>query len=62
MSTRETVKGFTLKGTPDCEKFCNSIAFATAEQTYNVKRDLPNPCGTSELSKINIALLKFLKV
>ena len=61
MSTRETAKGFTLKGTPDYEKFVNSIAFATAAQTYNVKRDLPNPCGTSELSKINIALLKFFE-
>lgn len=61
MSTRETAKGFTLKGAPDNEKFANSVAFATAAQTYNVKRDLPNPCGTSELSKINIALLKFFE-
>lgn len=56
---RETAKGFTIKDTPDCEKFFHSVAFNRAKQTYITERDLPNPCGTSEMSKINTALQKF---
>jgi len=59
---RETAKGFTLKDAPECEKFFNSVAFQEAIEKYNTKRDLPDPCGTSELSKINTELTKFFTI
>ena len=59
---RETAKGFTFKDTPACEKYFNSVAFRSAITTYQTERDLPDPCGTSEMSKINTALQKFFEV
>lgn len=59
---RETAKGFTFKDTPACEKYFNSVAFRSALTTYQTERDLPDPCGTSEMSKINTALQKFFEV
>jgi len=59
---RETAKGFTLKDAPDCEKFFNSVAFRDAITRYQTERDLPDPCGTSEMSKINTELQKFFTV
>ena len=59
---RETAKGFTFKNTPDCEKFFNSVAFRDAITRYQTERDLPDPCGTSEMSKINTELQKFFTV
>ena len=59
---RETTKGFTFKDTPDCEKYFNSVSFRNALAYYKTERDLPNPCGTSEMSKINTALQKFFEV
>jgi len=58
-NVRETAKGFTFKGTPACEKFVNSVAFQEAIKKYQSPRDLPDPCGTGELAKINTALNKF---
>jgi len=58
-NSRQTAKGFNLDNTPDCEKFAKSVALGEAVQTYNKERTLPNPCGTSEISKINTALKKF---
>lgn len=57
--SRQTPKGFIFKNTPDCEKFAKSIANGTAIQIYNKERTLPDPCGTSELAKINTALSNF---
>jgi len=59
---RETPKGFTFKNTPDCEKFFNSVAFRDAITRYQTERDLPDPCGTSEMSKINTELQKFFTI
>ena len=61
-NVRETAKGFTFKDTPACEKYFNSVAFRSAITTYQTERDLPDPCGTSEMSKINTALQKFFEV
>ena len=59
-NARETAKGFTFKDTPACEKYFNSVAFRSALTTYQTERDLPDPCGTSEMSKINTELQSFL--
>ena len=59
---RETAKGFTFKDTPACEKYFNSVAFRDAITRYQTERDLPDPCGTSEMSKINTELQKFFTV
>ena len=60
-NARETAKGFTFKDTPDCEKYFNSVSFKNALAYYKTERDLPNPCGTSEMSKINTTLQKFFE-
>ena len=59
---RETAKGFTFKETPACEKFFNSVAMQEALAVYQTKRDLPDPCGKSEMSKINTQLTKFFTI
>jgi len=61
-NVRETAKGFTFKDTQECEKYFNSVAFRDAITRYQTKRDLPDPCGTSEMSKINTELQKFFTV
>ena len=61
-NVRETAKGFTFKDTPACEKYFNSVAFRDAITRYQTERDLPNPCGTSEMSKINTELQKFFTI
>ena len=61
-NVRETAKGFTFKDTPACEKYFNSVAFRDAITRYQTERDLPDPCGTSEMSKINTELQKFFTV
>ena len=61
-NARQTLKGFTFPNTPDCEKFAKSVANGTAIQIYNKERTLPDPCGTSELAKINTALSNFFTV
>ena len=59
---RETAKGFTFKNTKECEKIFNSVSFRDAITRMQTERDLPDPCGTSELSKINTQLQKFFTV
>ena len=61
-NARETAKGFTFKDTPACEKYFNSVAFRSALTTYQTERDLPDPCGTSEMAKINTQLQKFFTI
>ena len=58
-NSKQTSKGCNLPNTPECEKFAKSVANGRAIEKYNTERDLPDPCGTSELSKINTALHKF---
>lgn len=58
-NSRQTSKGFNLENTPECEKFAKSIANGRAIEKYNTERVLPDPCGTSELAKINTELHKF---
>ena len=59
---RETPLGFTFKNTPECEKLFNSVAFRDALTRMQEKRDMPDPCGTSEMAKINTQLQKFFTV
>ena len=59
---RETAKGFTFKNTPECEKLFNSVAFIDALTRMQEKRAMPDPCGTSEMAKINTQLQKFFTV
>ena len=56
--TRLTDKGFTFSGTPDYEKFIKSVAFNESAKTYETPRSSADPCGESELSKINVELKK----
>lgn len=58
-NTRQLSKGYTFLDTPAWEKYIKSSDFARISQIYNKERDLPDPCGKGELSKINIALKKF---
>ena len=57
-NSRQTPKSI-LTNTPDSEKFAKSVANGTAIQIYNKERTLPDPCGTSELAKINTELSNF---
>ena len=59
---RETPLGMTFKNTPACEKLFNSVAFRDALTRMQEKRDMPDPCGTSEMAKINTQLQKFFTV
>ena len=59
---RETPLGMTFKNTPECEKLFNSVAFRDALTRMQEKRAMPDPCGTSEMAKINTQLQKFFAV
>jgi hypothetical protein len=57
---RETIgKSWSLPGAPDCTTFRKTAAYQKALSLLNSPVDLPDPCGKSDLSKINTALLKF---
>ena len=58
-NARETTKGMNLEDSPFNEKFIYSVSFAEAIEIYEKIRPLPDPCGDSELSQINIALSNF---
>ena len=55
----QTEKGQNLKDTPKQEKGVSSAAHAAAVAAAKKERPLPDPCGKSELGKINIALHNF---
>ena len=59
---RETPLGMTFKNTPACEKLFNSVAFRDALTRMQEKQAMPDPCGTSEMAKINTQLQKFFTV
>lgn len=44
---------------PDCTQLQKSIAYGKAVSALSKPVDLPDPCGKSDLSKINTTLLKF---
>jgi hypothetical protein len=57
---RETIgKSWSLPEAPDCTTFRKTEAYQKALSLLNSPVDLPDPCGKSDLSKINTALLKF---
>lgn len=58
-NSRQTVKGHNLPKAPSSEKFASTVAAQEALEHYNKERSLPDPCGDSELSKINTQLSKF---
>ena len=56
----QTEKGQNLKDTPKQEKGVSSAAHAAAVAAAKKERPLPDPCGKSEMGKINIALHNFM--
>ena len=57
---RETIgKSWSLKESPDCTTIRNTEAYRKALSILTTEVALPDPCGKSDLSKINTELLKF---
>jgi len=56
----QTEKGQNLKDTPKEEKAVASAGHAAAVAAAKKERALPDPCGKSEMGKINIALHNFM--
>ena len=56
----QTEKGQNLKESPKEEKTVASAAHAAAVAAAKKERPLPDPCGKSEMGKINIALHNFM--
>tara|TARA_Y100000004_G_scaffold91312_1_gene102329 strand:- start:181 stop:2148 length:1968 start_codon:yes stop_codon:yes gene_type:complete len=56
----QTEKGQNLKDTPKEEKAVASAGHAAAVAAAKKERSLPDPCGKSEMGKINIALHNFM--
>ena len=52
-------KPMSLPGTPDCATIQGTIAYGKILSELQKPVDLPDPCGKSDLSKINTTLLKF---
>ena len=55
-----TEKGQSLEGAPKQEKSSSTAAFSGIVSTSKKDRALPNPCGTTEIGKINIAIHNFM--
>lgn len=58
-NSSQTCKSYTHQDTEKCEVFAHSIANNAAVSEYQKDVALPDPCGTSTMSKINIELIKF---
>ena len=57
---RETIgKSWSLPEAPDCTTFRKTKAYGDAVTLLREEVSLPDPCGTSDLAKINTTLLKF---
>ena len=56
---KESDNSYTFDKTPECEQFLKSVLAKNMAALSNSKYASPNPCGTSELAKINTALQKF---
>ena len=61
VSNQNPSKSWTFKETPECTQFIKSAVFAEAVKTLTQERDLPNPCGSNQLSRINTELTKFFE-
>ena len=59
-SATQSDKGFNFPETPKEEKAISTAAAAGLLKDSKKERPLPNPCGKSELDKINIALHNFM--
>ena len=57
---RETIgKSWSLKESPDCTTIIKTKAYEQALSILQTEVALPDPCGKSDLAKINTELLKF---
>ena len=56
---KESDNSYTFDKTPECEQFLKSVLANNMAALAQKKYSLPDPCGTSELAKINTALQKF---
>ena len=50
---------WTIKGTPDCEQFNKSVTYKNFVALTSENLSLPDPCGKSTVSKLNVALRNF---
>jgi hypothetical protein len=53
---------WTIKGTPECEQFNKSVTYKNFVRLASKEQSLPDPCGKSTVSKINVALRNFFTV
>ena len=53
---------WTIKGTPECEQFNKSVTYKNFVRLASEEQSLPDPCGKSTVSKINVALRNFFTV
>lgn len=57
---RESSAGsWTIKDTPECEQFNKSVTYKNFVRLADKEQSLPDPCGKSTVSKINVALRNF---
>ena len=56
---KESDNSYTFDNTPECEQFLKTVIGNNLAALAQKKYSLPDPCGTSELAKINTALQKF---
>jgi hypothetical protein len=56
---KESDNSYTFADTPECEQFSKSVLGNNLAALAQKKYSLPNPCGTSEMAKINTELQKF---
>lgn len=56
---KESDNSYTFKDTPECEQFVNSVIGNNLAALAQKKYSMPDPCGTSEMAKINTQLQKF---
>jgi len=50
---------WTIKDTPECEQFNKSVTYKNLVRLADKEQSLPDPCGKSTVSKINVALRNF---
>jgi len=56
---KESDNSYVFTDTPECEQFLKTVIGNNLAALAQKKYSLPDPCGTSELAKINTALQKF---
>ena len=50
---------WTIKNTPDCEQFTNSALYKKFRELTSEELSLPDPCGKSTVSRMNVTLQNF---